>query len=476
MLRNALILILLIFTSKEASPKAPALLTGNGPAWALEALRMTGESDAVRERALQRLRKMPGLENLLRQELSGARAGLALDVISALEIRSLLPDLLKSAREDQAGFIYLTLNNLMTSKNRRDLVRFYKKQVLCKFLCQISDPGKVVILETLARLNEELAAEDLQDLYSDSKWPEVQVAILDYVRAAVLKHKKENYASLLKLGLNSEVRQLREQAQAIFNELPQPLRSRWLPQEAPPLAPLLRLDIPHTVPPQVRVAFGYKDARPARFVGDRYERLFLIQSLMASCGSKSDLACEFERDKSDLNFLMKRIKTSTGEPQVIRLQITASAAGPDDDDNRNNPYQSKLSAMSRRNFLEGLRSAEAVFYVGHSRDGGGPDFSPPRLLKNKHVDYVWYRKNQPGLRILLKNLRIHKKIKRSPFKLGLLSCASTQHFEKRIQSATEKAQMVTVPKLIYYADALQMLRTELSQYLHLKINGSVLKN
>ena len=33
----------------------------------------------------------------------------------------------------------------------------------------------------------------------------------------------------------------------------------------------------------VRVVFGYKDARPARFVADRYERLLLLSRLLRRC-------------------------------------------------------------------------------------------------------------------------------------------------------------------------------------------------
>src|SRR5579871_5723859 len=44
----------------------------------------------------------------------------------------------------------------------------------------------------------------------------------------------------------------------------------------------------------VRIIFGYKDARPARFVGDRYERLVLINGLTGPCLPKR-FDCEFER-------------------------------------------------------------------------------------------------------------------------------------------------------------------------------------
>lgn len=435
---------------------------------------MTGESDVVRARALQRLRQMPNLENTLRKELEGPRKELALDTISALGMSSLIPDLLKATREDQSGFVYIALNNLMTSKNLAEMMKFYKKQLLCKFHCKISGPAQVVIIETLARLNEELDIEDLEYLFTDTKWPEVQAAVLDYARMAILRHNKENYAPLLRLGFHSEIIQLREQAQFIVSAMPEPLRTKWSAEAAG--APQLDLKITRDLPQQVRVAFGYKDARPARFVADRYERLYLIQSLVKPCETNQDLICDFKRDKNDLNIFTKRIRTSEGESPLLRLYITASAAGPDDDDNRLNPYQNHLSKASRFNFMEGLRSAEAVFYIGHSRDGGGPDFNPPQLRDDMYVDYPWYRKNKPGLGLVLKNLKAPKKTKRSPFKLGLLSCDSTQHFEKTLKGASKIAKVITVPRLIYYSDALKMLEDEISKYIRLKFNDYGQKN
>lgn len=434
--------------------------------WATEAVRMTGESDQVRERALRRLRKIPDLEATLKKELNGSKKALALDVISALEMRALLPDLLSTALTDETGFVYLTLNNLMTSKNRGELVPFYKKQLLCRFLCATSGPSQVVILETLARLNEEIEVDELEKLFAKTSWPEVQGAIIDYSRYMVTKFKKEKYAVLLKKGLESETVQLQQQTLAVISEIPKKKREKIFAGIAIPAE--VTLEKPQDV--GVRISFGYKDARPARFVGDRYERLYLLQRLLKPCESGEDLACGFERDKRDLNLFTKTVSTENKEKILIRLNITASAASPDDEDNRKNPYQKHLSETALDNFLEGVQSAEAVFYVGHSRDGGGPDFKPPRLTKEHHVAYAWYRKHEPGLNLMLEHLKTDEKKERSPFKLGLLSCVSTQLFEKKIRQATDKVTPVTVPKLIYYSEALEILLKELSDFIHLKIN------
>src|SRR4051812_11465617 len=48
----------------------------------------------------------------------------------------------------------------------------------------------------------------------------------------------------------------------------------------------------------VKIVFGYKDARPARFVADRYERAVFIQRLVRECKGEN-FACGFRRGEAD---------------------------------------------------------------------------------------------------------------------------------------------------------------------------------
>ncbi len=195
------------------------------------------------------------------------------------------------------------------------------------------------------------------------------------------------------------------------------------------------------------LVFGYKDARPARYVADRYERAMAVQRLMAS---------GFERVSGDDELLTRSIRGPDGRRRTIELRVVASSAGPDDELNRRNPYQAWLSSEARRLFLTAIREADAVFYNGHSRTGGGPDFAPPRLLhegSTAHVDYTAYAAQERGLDDLLEALRARSGAR----VLGLYSCASTQHFARRIREARPKIALVTSPHLLYFADALEQL-------------------
>ena len=68
------------------------------------------------------------------------------------------------------------------------------------------------------------------------------------------------------------------------------------------------------------MVFGYKDSRPARFVGDRHERLALIQRLTSEC-SGSQQACGFERSPENSDLFIKSIMgpaTATGPKPSAR--------------------------------------------------------------------------------------------------------------------------------------------------------------
>jgi len=214
---------------------------------------------------------------------------------------------------------------------------------------------------------------------------------------------------------------------------------------------------------EIDVAFGYKDARPARFVGDRYEKFALVNYLLQPC-APDHYACGFTRDLEDGDLFSKLILGPDGRVRTVKLRVTHSSVGPDDDENRQDSFQKWQSKYAQTAFLEGLKGAEAVFYNGHSRDGGGPDFGPPRLRWDKHPNYHWYAKNAPGLKRLLDAIggkQIQLKL------LGLYSCVSSRLFSEEIISTKKALALITSQELLYYTDALNNLMGSLSAVLGL---------
>lgn len=209
----------------------------------------------------------------------------------------------------------------------------------------------------------------------------------------------------------------------------------------------------------IRVVFGYKDARPARYVGDRYERAILVEYLLGACREGLN-ACGFDRDPNDADLFLKRVRAPDGKRVQIRVRVAASSVGPDDEENRErDSAQLRQSAYAESVFLDGLANADVVFYDGHSRDGGGPDFNPPQILKDDHVNYYWYVLRAPGLKKAVAALESAPDKRRL---LGVFSCVSDKLFSEKLLASGKKNGLITSPNLIYYTEALRNLIGALS--------------
>lgn len=211
-------------------------------------------------------------------------------------------------------------------------------------------------------------------------------------------------------------------------------------------------------PLEVRMVFGYKDARPARFVGDRHERIAFIEKLTAPCQGEN-LACGFARDDHDADSFTKSV-LYRGRLQPVHVVVVNSSVGSDDEENRIDAYQVWKSQHAEDVFMEGLRKADVVLYNGHSRFGGGPDFASPLLRKDGTVDPAAYVAEKTNFKEMLSSLKGgHLKL------LGLYSCTSTQHFETGIEQAS-RARFVSSHALMYYSDAMKDSLTTLDEILN----------
>ncbi len=183
--------------------------------WPQLAVRLTGEADQVRKKAISELRDLPQLEAVLRKELSGERKFLAIDVISALKLEVLLPDLLKFSEKDESGFFYNAINALMDGENRTELLTLYRARI-----GNDSTPAaaKVALLDTLSRLQIPLGAPLLKKLVLQDPSADVRSAALHYVRQFLLKKDME-FFPLVALALHSDPFQLRIQAMYLISEL-----------------------------------------------------------------------------------------------------------------------------------------------------------------------------------------------------------------------------------------------------------------
>jgi hypothetical protein len=187
--------------------------------WETSALRLSGESDQVARSSVQKLKKIPDLETKLSRALSenSTRTFLALDVISTLKLKKLLPVIIDHSQKDESGFFYLALNTFIDSKNLQDMSKLYEERLS---EAKTSPPAKMVILDTLGRIQVKISPSQIQKILEDSDNPEMRSAALYYVRTWVRK-KDRDYENVFRKCLkknNKTINAFSAQLQSLQNE------------------------------------------------------------------------------------------------------------------------------------------------------------------------------------------------------------------------------------------------------------------
>lgn len=145
-----------------------------------------------------------------------------------------------------------------------------------------------------------------------------------------------------------------------------------------------------------------------------------------------------------------------GQSVTMRISLSYASASESFVANKSTliERQKFLTQQSEQNYFGALAgAADVVFYNGHSRNGGGPDFNPPLLKEDLHVDYDgYYQIRKPGItRVLemIKNGRNKDQV------IGFFSCYSQRWFYDSIMKANPKQRVVFSADTIDYLDSLQ---------------------
>lgn len=147
-----------------------------------------GQSEERKRNAVQKLKALPQLREVLIRALETNDRLLALEVISTLQLRDLVPKLLLKIKDDESGFLVLTINSLMDNRNKEKILNTYAKILGKENLSQLAPGNLVALLEPMGRLGRDLSQNQLSKLL-DHSYPEVQTAALNYIRR---KNKQEN--------------------------------------------------------------------------------------------------------------------------------------------------------------------------------------------------------------------------------------------------------------------------------------------
>jgi hypothetical protein len=197
----------------------------------------------------------------------------------------------------------------------------------------------------------------------------------------------------------------------------------------------------------ISIALGYGDTRPKSFVRDSVTAMALRRQLTDPCIANYN-SCGFTQSPDDAEMLLKTITGPDGRPKTIHLRLTNPSLSTNDYGNRDKDHlaaQQAKSAASRAAFQHDLANSDAVFYLGHSRGGGGPDFSSPVVDGAGHPRYADYQFSHPGLNDLLNNINAPpRKLKM----LGMFSCDSQKHFYDKLHGAAPGLGLVTTNSII----------------------------
>jgi hypothetical protein len=178
--------------------------------------------------------------------------------------------------------------------------------------------------------------------------------------------------------------------------------------------------------------------------------------------------CEFKSsgDPSSGKVILQKPVRLMGSEVMVQITLTHASASESYVANKTSLFdrQRFLTLQSEENYFGGLGTADVVFYNGHSRSGGGPDFNPPRLDNDLHVNYEgYYKVQQPGIRRLLERLRLGEN---KDSVVGLFSCFSHSHFYERLLKTNPKQRLVLSSDKVNYLDTLYASMGYLEGLLH----------
>ena len=183
----------------------------------------------------------------------------------------------------------------------------------------------------------------------------------------------------------------------------------------------------------------------------------LRRSISGPCNIRGVRLCgfaEYGDSRMGKVVLEKRLMIK-GQDTLVRITMTYASASEFYSQNVG-PLADKqrfFTEQSEENFFEGLKVADVVFYNGHSRNGGGPDFNPPILTSHKKTDYKgYYEIQKPGITRTLESL---KENPNPGFVLGMFSCFSRTHFYKDFMAQNPQQRLILSADTIDYFDSLK---------------------
>lgn len=212
-------------------------------------------------------------------------------------------------------------------------------------------------------------------------------------------------------------------------------------------------------PIEIGIFFGFNDTKNSMTL-DTLEMQALSETLTSSCESHF-YACGFNIVQKTQNKIELYKVLLDGQEVLIELY---SSSLSNNTQRAQHPSQPQWSHHVHNKFITELTQKDFVFYLGHSRKGGGPDFFYPKYTHSGRIDYSFYQRRQRGHNALFEGLKRAQQLKL----LAIISCDSKDHFSVRIKQEQPELKIVSVkrpvPPSIAEKTLLTVLNSTLSPY------------
>lgn len=195
----------------------------------------------------------------------------------------------------------------------------------------------------------------------------------------------------------------------------------------------------------VTIAYGYFDAGD----GTTWDKKFLdhfVSTMTAPCKTWDLKTCGFKKIGKNPTVLTRKMTGPDGLIKTVRIKVDNPSVSSNDQDNSTDPNQKIRSEEVKKLYLDGLRNSEVTIYLGHSRDGGGPDFDPAKKRADGHTDYDYYHKNPKDKKEVIKVLSENPDRARI---VGIFSCSSIRWFSKGIAVGAPASGFIGTDDLYY---------------------------
>jgi hypothetical protein len=191
--------------------------------------------------------------------------------------------------------------------------------------------------------------------------------------------------------------------------------------------------------------------------------------LRETCQGPNSLLCNFAEsgDPSSGKLVFQKNIKMMGQKILVRITMTQASASEKWASNKGElaGRQKFLTQQSEASYFGALKtSSDIVFYNGHSRNGGGPDFMMPVLNSSNHTDYKgWYEIQRVGIKHALANLAANPN---KGVVVGLFSCYSRKHFLDNFLSQNPNQRLILSADTIDYFDTLKTSAGYLEGMMH----------